>query len=123
MPVRSLTSAVFKWPDREQVLSAAREWARTVHRTDAGIRSVCCVGSYARGDWGVGSDLDLVIVVGSSDLPFERRPARFDTAALPVQSDVWVYTAEEWSRLPEQSPQVWRRWQREALDLLQPGCT
>ena len=61
MPVRSLTSAVFKWPDRDAVLSAAREWAQALRRRDASVEQVACVGSYARGDWGVGNDLDFLV--------------------------------------------------------------
>jgi len=53
-------------------------------------------GSYARGDWGVGSDLDLIIVVEASDLPFEQRSAEWDTTSLPVPADVLVYTLSEW---------------------------
>jgi predicted nucleotidyltransferase len=30
-------------------------------------------GSYARGDWGVGSDLDVIAVVAFSDEAFTRR--------------------------------------------------
>jgi predicted nucleotidyltransferase len=54
-------------------------------------------GSYARGDWGVGSDLDLVVVVESADRPFLERPAAFDTTTLPVPADLLVYTEREWS--------------------------
>lgn len=56
-------------------------------------------GSYARGDWGPGSDLDIVMVVERSDEPFERRSARWDTTRLPVPADLLVYTREEWERL------------------------
>lgn len=52
-------------------------------------------GSYARGDWGVGSDLDVIIELSSSDLPFERRAVAFDFTGLPVGAEVLVYTAEE----------------------------
>jgi len=53
-------------------------------------------GSYARGDWGVGSDLDIVIVVEGTEKPFEMRASDFDTKELPVPADVLVYTREEW---------------------------
>jgi len=53
--------------------------------------------STARGDWGVGSDLDIVVLVHAADLPFERRPMRYDSTELPVPSDVLVYTVEEWA--------------------------
>ena len=57
-------------------------------------------GFYARGDWGVGSDLDLLIVVERSDRPFARRAADWDATNLPVPADVLVYTEGEWKRLP-----------------------
>jgi predicted nucleotidyltransferase len=56
-------------------------------------------GSYAQGDWGVGSDLDVVVVVKQSSEPFERRAARLDATGLPVPADVLVYTRAEWGGL------------------------
>lgn len=52
-------------------------------------------GSYARGDWGVSSDPDLVIILESSEQPFERRSAEWDTTELPAPADVLVYTKGE----------------------------
>lgn len=56
-------------------------------------------GSYARGDWGVGSDLDLVAVVKTSDTAFERRAADWETEALPVPTEILVYSRTEWQEL------------------------
>ncbi len=53
-------------------------------------------GSYARGDWGVGSDLDLILIVDRTGERFERRAVSWDTTALPVPADVVVYSASEW---------------------------
>ena len=63
-------------------------------------------GSYARGDWGVGSDLDLVVIVDDSPEPFERRAARWDATGLPVPADVLVYTRAEWERLSARPREV-----------------
>jgi predicted nucleotidyltransferase len=60
-------------------------------------------GSYARGDWGVGSDLDMVIVVEESTQPFERRAIEWDLTSLPVPADVMVYTLAEWQSSRSQS--------------------
>jgi hypothetical protein len=51
----------------------------------------------------MGSDLDLVIVVESSNQPFERRSANWDTTKLPVPADVLVYTEEEWKSLSKEA--------------------
>lgn len=96
MPVRSLTSPVLKWPEPQKVIQALKDWADKLVKTEAGIVRIGYFGSYARGDWGVGSDLDLVIIVDHSDEPFEMRTSRFDTLELPVPADILVYTLEEW---------------------------
>lgn len=54
---------------------------------------------YARGDWGVGSDLDVIIIVESSQQPFERRGSAWDLSEFPVPVDVLVYTEKEWQSL------------------------
>jgi predicted nucleotidyltransferase len=96
MPVRSLTSPVFKWPEPQSVIQALRQWVENLVNVRGDIVQVGYFGSYARGDWGVGSDLDLVIIVDHIDEPFEMRPSRFDTLELPVPVDILIYTLEEW---------------------------
>ncbi|MDP3775390.1 MAG: nucleotidyltransferase domain-containing protein [Gemmatimonadales bacterium] len=99
MPVRSLGTAVLVWPDAATVRKAALRWAEDLRRADESVAAVGYFGSYARGDWGVGSDLDLVVIVADSPLPFERRAARFDATGLPVPADLLVYTRTEWESL------------------------
>lgn len=99
MPVRSLTSSVLIWPNKEQVLQALREWAEKAKAENPNLLQVGYFGSYARGDWGVGSDLDVVLILTESDLPFERRASHFDLTSLPVPVDVLVYTQAEWEKL------------------------
>ncbi len=103
MPVRSLRSSVLKWPDREDVDAAVREWAARVASSRPDVVRLGYFGSYARGDWGVGSDLDLVVVVEETDVPFHLRGSGWDVTGLPVPAEVVVYTAEEWAGLPERS--------------------
>lgn len=96
MPVRSLSSSVLRWPDAQTVDQALRHWVEKVVRQRNDVLQIGYVGSYARGDWGVGSDLDLVIILESSQQPFERRSVEWDTTELPVPADLLVYTQEEW---------------------------
>jgi predicted nucleotidyltransferase len=97
MPVRSSSSSVVRWPDATTVDRAIREWARGVAVARTDVRRIGYFGSYARGDWGVGSDLDVIIIVASARLPFERRGVEWDLTELPVPADVLVYTEGEWS--------------------------
>jgi predicted nucleotidyltransferase len=102
MPVRSLTSPVLKWPDAQTVAKAARRWAEKIAQARPDLVQIGYFGSYARGDWGVGSDLDLIIILDHTDKPFEARSVEFDTSELPVPADVLVYTLEEWRSLAPQ---------------------
>ena len=101
MPVRSLTSSVLKWPNARAVDLAVRSWAARLAGERPDVVRIGYFGSYARGDWGVGSDVDLVIVLERSGQPFARRAAEWDTTELPVPADVLVYTEEEWQSLKE----------------------
>lgn len=104
MPVRSLNSSVLKWPDAEIVDRAAREWA-ALAAADPAVVAVGYLGSYARGDWGVGSDLDLIVIRDSDPPPGEAEPDSApsshrlpDVTGLPVPADVLELTTKEWSR-------------------------
>lgn len=97
MPVRSSTSSVVTWPDARMVDEALRAWTRAAVREHPEILRVGYIGSYARGDWGVGSDVDVVIVVARSDEPFPSRGHTWDLTSLPVPADALTYTADEWS--------------------------
>lgn len=101
MPVRSSTSSVLRWPDAVQVREALAEWARAMGRTTPDIQRVGYFGSYARGTWGPGSDLDVVIVVGRSERTFLDRGVDWDLTVLPVPAEALTYTADEWRRLSD----------------------
>ena len=109
MPVRSWGSSVMRWPGPEVVDRAVRSWAERVAERDDRILRIGYFGSYARGDWGVGSDVDLIVVVADSDEPFERRALAFDATELPVPADLLVYTAPELERMHEGIPAAVKR--------------
>lgn len=74
------------------------------------VMKVGYFGSYARGDRGVGSDLDVVLVLSQrSEAPL-RRGLAFDTiTGFPAPGDLLVYADDEWRRLEaERSPFVRR---------------
>ena len=99
MPVKLLSSSVLKWPDVQTVDRAVRRWAKDINQNQKNVLRIGYFGSYARGDWGVGSDLDLIVIVKHSDLPFERRNVSWDVTALPVPVDLLIYTQAEWHEL------------------------
>ena len=119
MPTRSLNSSVIKWPDARTVEGALRQWAERTLAQHPEIRAIGYFGSYARGDWSVGSDLDVVVIVAAASQPFERRAAEWDMLTLPVPVDLLVYTQSEWEALDRRA-RFCRTLEREAVWLYQP---
>lgn len=95
MPVRSSRSSVLVWPGRDETERALRQWAVTEAQRHPEQVAVGYFGSYARGDHGVGSDIDIVVVVQSSARRFHERALDWDATRLPVPADVLVYTVAE----------------------------
>ena len=58
MPIRSLNSSILKWPDRKTVDAAVRRWAEEITHKRKEVISIGHFGSYARGNWGVGGDIN-----------------------------------------------------------------
>ena len=99
MPVRSLNSSVLKWPDKGTVVHAARKWALLEGDRRPELVRLGYFGSYATGNWGVGSDLDLVAVVTSDPEPFVNRALGWDLSGMPVPAEILVYTQSEWAKV------------------------
>ncbi len=115
MPVRFLNSSVLKWPDQNTVDTAVRAWSleQALHRPEIG--RIGYFGSYARGDWGVGSDLDVIAVVDDTREPFERRSLNWELLSLPVPADILVYTAREWKNMQKRNDKFSRMLAREVI--------
>jgi len=99
MPVRSLNSPVLTWPKASEVDAAVRDWANRMAVSKPEVLRIGYFGSYARGDAGVGSDLDVIAVVASAAPRFEHRRRGWETTAVPVPVDLLVYTEDEFARL------------------------
>ena len=99
MPTRSLHSSVLKWPALSEVDAAVQAWARREAVRRRGLIRVGYFGSYARGDWGVGSDVDLVAVVDQAARPWAERALEWNLLDLPVPAALLVYTEAEWDAL------------------------
>lgn len=95
MPVRSLHSSVTRWPSRAETFESFKAWAKEQFRRRADITRIGCFGSIVKGTWGVGSDIDIIIVLAESGTPPLRRAAQWDTTPLPVPADLVVLTEEE----------------------------
>jgi len=117
MPLRSLSTSVHRWPRTEEVLEKTRAWAKELARNCPPVSRVGLFGSYARGEAGVGSDLDIIIIVDQDGRPFERRTLG-DSTKLPLGADILVYTKAEWRQLQERGGRFAEMLQEETLWLV-----
>lgn len=124
MPVRSLRSSVLKWPDRQAVHEALLQWLEKLLSVRADIQRVGYFGSYARGDWGIGSDFDLLVILDSSDAPFGGRTLGSDILDIPVSVDLLIYTADEWQSLARLNTKFYRTIMKEVVWVyVRPTCS
>ena len=69
------------------------------------VLKIILFGSFARGDYGVRSDLDLLVVLAHSDRPARERLTEFLDYASPYPTDMLLLTqAELAARLAEDDP-------------------
>ena len=64
---------------------------------------------------GVGSDLDLIVIVRDTDTPLERRALTWDLNALPIPTELVVYTRKEWEKLMRERSRFADTLSREAV--------
>ena len=95
---------VFRAISREQVLEELHAWAVQERKAHPEISRIGLFGSYAKGAFAPGSDIDLLILVSESSEPrWFMRSAGFDTLKLSVGADLFVYTEAEAERMRETS--------------------
>ncbi len=84
--------------DKEAELRELREAVSRFVREHPNVKLVKLFGSWARGEAGVWSDFDLLVVVDEEPLPF---PERFRKYIIETkrEAQVFVYTEEELGRM------------------------
>ncbi|MGJ3251198.1 MAG: nucleotidyltransferase domain-containing protein [Elainellaceae cyanobacterium] len=104
-----------RWPSREEVDAAVRQWAQEAMVNDSTIQAVGYFGSYARGDAGVGSDLDLIVILQASDRPFHQRSLAWQFSEIPVPVESVVYTQSEWQQMVANPSRFYQTLMQEAV--------
>lgn len=92
-----------------------RLWTAEQVRVRPEIVRLGYFGSYARGDWGVGSDLDVIAIVTKTTEPFERRALEWDFTGLPVPAEIIVYSQPEWEKMERENRRFYRMINRDAI--------
>jgi predicted nucleotidyltransferase len=110
-------SAGPRFVDRDEIFLVAREAARRIAAKHQGVKRVLLFGSFARGDYGIRSDLDLLVIVSNADKAVHERLTDYLEDAPDYPTDMLVYTEHELRcRLAEENGFLCRAM-REAIQL------
>jgi predicted nucleotidyltransferase len=90
-----LSSVVVKSVDASAVRRAADEWAGRLLATRSDVEEIVVFGSFAKGTYAPGSDLDVVILLSHSDKPFRERIPELLPETFLVGMDLFPYTQQE----------------------------
>lgn len=101
---RFLNSVVIKSINRDQIRAAVTSFAEQLRKQHPEIERVIWFGSWITGLPTPGSDIDLCIILSSTDKPARDRVADYLPVGFPLGIDLFVYTNEEFIRLRRSSP-------------------
>ena len=96
---RSTGSVTVIYLDREEVVEKTRAAVAALARERAEIERVVMFGSMARGDAVPGSDVDLLVALSESSVPFLDRSVEYKPEGIPVGVDVFAYTEDEMEKM------------------------
>ena len=99
-----MSSVVVKSVDRAVIESAVAEYAERLRARHPEIERIIWFGSWVTGRPTPGSDVDLCLILRSSDKQRRNRVADFLPVGFPVGIDLFPYTREEFDRLADNSP-------------------
>lgn len=91
---RSFGSLVIYSVDRILIQRALDDYVKKLQQRPE-VEAVVLLGSFNTDRFGVGSDVDLLVVVRDTPVPFLDRSAHYRPEEFPVDIDVFVYTVEE----------------------------
>jgi hypothetical protein len=85
--------------DKDVVWQALAELAQGLPVEHPEIEKIIVFGSLVRDEAVPGSDVDLLIVVSETDIPFLDRTVEYRPGGFPVGLDVFVYTPAEMEQM------------------------
>jgi predicted nucleotidyltransferase len=115
-----LSSVVVKSIDEGAVRRAVDRYAADLLATRPNVEEIVVFGSFERGTFAPGSDVDVLIVLSSAETPVRDRVPDFLPSRFPVPLDLFPYTRQELSDLagsPVVAAAAASRWRyRRAID-------
>lgn len=98
-----MSSVVIKSVDKEKLRRSVDDYAARLLSSHPEVEEVVVFGSFAKGNYSPGSDIDIFILLTRSDKSVRDRIPDFLPGAFPVSVDLFPYTKEEIASL-EPSP-------------------
>jgi predicted nucleotidyltransferase len=79
------------------LLEELRRIARTIKKTDSAVKKIFLFGSFAQGNYTPESDIDLLIIIEDTDVPFLFRRDKYIGfyMSIPFDMNILVYTQRE----------------------------
>ncbi len=99
-----MSSVVIKSIDRNRVQEAVTSFVAQTRKQHPEVERVIWFGSWVTGMPTPGSDVDLCLILSSSDKPVRERIPDYLPLGFPVGIDLFAYTREEFERLRDSSP-------------------
>ncbi len=99
MPKKSSLSVKITYFNKQAVEEALRKYLSELKERQPQIEKVILFGSFLQERSIPGSDLDLLLVLRASSLPFLERIPHYMPSSFPVGVDVFPYTQEEITRM------------------------
>lgn len=93
-----MSSVVVKSIDFEAIRRQTAEFACHLLETRPEVEEVVVFGSFPRGTYSPGSDIDILLILSGSNKPFQDRTADYLPEAFPVGMDLFAYTRQELER-------------------------
>ena len=99
MPKKLSLSVKITYFDKQAVEEALRKYLSELDQKYPKIEKVILFGSFLQERSVPGSDLDLLLILRKSSLPFLERIPHYMPSSFPVGVDVFPYTQEEITRM------------------------
>jgi predicted nucleotidyltransferase len=98
MPKTSSNSVKKKSEPKSKIIAELTQWAGKIALSCPEIKRIGYFGSYARGDYTPSSDLDIIIIIKSSNKVFFKRADDYVVDNISAGCEVFVFTEEEIKR-------------------------
>jgi Nucleotidyltransferase domain len=86
---------VIKSIDEAQVRAAVDRFAHSLMASNRSVQEIVVFGSFERGNYGPGSDVDVFVLLTHSDKSIRDRIPDLLPLEFPVPMDVFPYTTDE----------------------------